>query len=158
MMFRNCPREEYLNRITLRRRWSEQGRLPGIILVSSTTRTNQMAMFISSLWDAFPLHKFCGEQSFPLGLLLGEGSSLCPGTVLAGVGIMGPEEGICTTSPQCQTPSRHTPPAPRLIPNCQSVFDFPQKIRLYMRLHKSLRSQTAASKGLAGWKLGCPAG
>lgn len=106
----------------------------------------------------FPAAQVLWGTELPTGTPPREGSSLCPGTVLAGVGIMGPEEGICTTSPQCQTPSRHTPPAPRLIPNCQSVFNFPQKIRLYMRLHKSLRSQTAASKGLAGWKLGCPAG
>lgn len=41
--------------------------------------------------------------------LPGEGGSLCPGRVLAGAGIVGPEERTWATSAQCRTPNRHTP-------------------------------------------------
>lgn len=53
---------------------------------------------------------------------------------------------------QTGTPHR----GPRLVLNCWSVFNFPRKIRLNIRVIKSPGLQIAVSKGLAGCRLKVP--
>lgn len=122
-VFGNFPRERYLNKIRLMKNWSKQGCLPRIIVAFSSTHTHHPDR--GGHIHLRSLGRFPGN-----GAVLGEGGSLCPGAVLAGAVIMGPEEGTCATSANDQLQAGTPCQAPRLVPNCRSVFNFPQEIRL----------------------------
>lgn len=131
--------------------------MPQIIPAFSSTHTNrsEMDIFMSTVWDAFPPHEVCREGCCPLRLVPAWAAPCAPALPRLELASRGLKRELV---PNARLYAGTAPPAPRLIPNCRSVFNFPHKIRLNIWVHKSLGLRTAVNEGSAGCRLKLPTG
>lgn len=139
-------------------RWSEQGHLPWIILAFLSTYANHPGMptFVSSLWDAFSPSKFWQEMVLSIETFPGRVSHCAQALCWMELALRGLKRELVLPLPNARLQAGTPHQAPRLIPKCRSVFDFPHKIRLNIWVHKSLGLPAASSKGLIGCELRVP--